>query len=180
LKDLLERGDQGDPAALPAIRKAFDERPELVALLGDLARHAEESLLTLVAGDALTAREAAQRHHADLRQRLMSSARTELETLLVRRVVLCWLAVHEADLALSACLTRRGEASPSTRAATQRLGRAEARLLAGVKALATVQKLTRPAPSPLQMLFAVPRPAGRGAEARRPRATARETSHAWN
>jgi hypothetical protein len=144
LLDLLERGNAGDVSVLPGLKKVFDDHPELVALLGDLARQAELSLLALVAGTSLTAREAISRHVAELRSRLQATAESELEKLLVERVVLSWLEVHYGDIDLAQHLLRQPGASPATQAAQKRLDRAHARFLTASKSLATVQKLIRP------------------------------------
>src|SRR5262249_38804759 len=90
LRALLGRAGAGDATALPALRRAFDQNPELVARLGDLAAHAEQALLALAAGDNLAAREAIARQAADLRGELLEAGSSALERLLVERVALCW------------------------------------------------------------------------------------------
>src|SRR5262249_46338127 len=92
LKDLLGRAGAGDPSGLPAVRRAFDENPELAERLGDLAAHAEQALLSLAVGDNLAAREAVAKQVAELRQELLGAGASPLEGLLVERVALCWLA----------------------------------------------------------------------------------------
>src|SRR5262249_20314681 len=91
VKDLLDRAGAGDPSALPALRRAFDENPELVARIGDLAAHAEQALLALAAGDNLAAREAIARQVTKLRAEMLGAGASRLERLLVERVALCWL-----------------------------------------------------------------------------------------
>jgi hypothetical protein len=67
LKDLLERGNSGDPTAVPELKGMFAENPEEAAALGDPVRHAEQALLALAAGENFTAREAiAHRRREDL------------------------------------------------------------------------------------------------------------------
>src|SRR5262249_19612067 len=61
LKTILERASRGDLTAMPELKKAFDERPELAALFGDLVRDAEEAVLNLAAGSYLVSREAIAR-----------------------------------------------------------------------------------------------------------------------
>ena len=154
--DVLERGNAGDLSALPALKEAFDERPELGAVFGDLARQAELALLALVAGSSLTAREAITRQVAELRGRLRANVNSELEKLLVERVVLSWLEVHYGDIDLAQHLLRQPGASPATQAAQKRLDRAQVRFLTASKALATVQKLLGPARPTLELLSHVP------------------------
>ena len=97
LRELLGRAGAGDADALPALRRAFDQSPELAARLGDLAAHAEQALLALAAGDNLAAREAVARQAARLRGELLGAGSSPLERLLVERVALCWLSTCQAD-----------------------------------------------------------------------------------
>src|SRR5215831_10861913 len=82
LKDLLDRAGAGDATALPALRRAFDDNPELAERLGDLAAHAEQALLALAAGANLAAREAIARQASKLRGELLGSGSSPLERLL--------------------------------------------------------------------------------------------------
>src|SRR5262245_4456296 len=152
LKELLERAGAGDAAALPALRRAFDENPELAKRLGDLAAHAEQALLSLAVGDNLAAREAVTRQAAKLRQELLGSGPSPLERLLVDRVALCWLAANAAEIEAAHLLRTTPSSSPANAAAQKRLGQAQQRFLAAVKALALVRKLVRPSPSPVDLL----------------------------
>jgi hypothetical protein len=172
LRALLERAGAGDAAALPALRRAFDEAPELAALLGDLAAHAEQAILTLAAGDNLAAREAIARQAAALRDELTQAGASPLERLLIQRVVLCWLAVNAADIEAAHLLRTVPGAAPAVAASHTRLGQAQQRLLAAGKALAVVRKLLRPAVSPTDLLRPVGEvPAPAGPRGRRPTAT---------
>jgi hypothetical protein len=170
LKAVLERANAGDETVLPQLKKAFDEHPELVPLFGDMVEHAKQALLTLAAGRCLTAREAVGREMSELRARLAATAATELERLLVDRTCLCWLAVNHADIDLAQKLLANPGTSPVSQAAQRRLDAAHRRFITATKALATLQKLVRPAPSPLDLaLRPVPeRPAGRLAGAPAP------------
>jgi len=151
LRDILERATQGDAAVLPQLQKVFDDNPELVKLFGDLAKHAEESLLAVVASSCLTAKEAIGRELAQLRENLTATATTELEKLLCDRVALCWLHVTATEVELAVRLRSLPVTSPTVRATQQRLDRAHSRFLSASRSLATVQKL-RPGPSPLDLI----------------------------
>lgn len=151
LKAILQRASQGDASVMPALTAALDSHPALVGLFGDLERRAEEALLGLATGSCLPAREAITRQLRDLRERLNEGTGTELERLLVGRVSLDWLAVHHAQIDLVAHLERSGT-SPASQAAQRRLDKAHARFLAATRTLATVGKLLRRAPSPLEMM----------------------------
>ena len=163
LKAVLERANAGDETVLPQLKKAFDEHPELVPHFGDMAEHAKQALLTLAAGKCLTAREAISRQMDELRTRLAATAATELERLLLDRVCVSWLWVYHADVNLAERVLADAGASPAGQAAQRRLDSAHRRFLTATKALATLQKLVRPAPSPLDLAMRpVPeRPAGR-------------------
>ncbi len=152
LRELLERGNRGDSTALPAIKKAFDENPELAAALGDMVKHAEEAVLTLAAGDSVTMKAAIGRQAGELRERLAAAATSELERLLIDRVCISWIEVYYGDVEQAHQLLRSSQAVQAAAASTRRLDRAHARFLSAVKALATVTKLVRPAPSPLDLL----------------------------
>jgi len=85
---------------------------------------------------------------AALRTELAGSAASPLEKLLVERVVLCWLQLHQAELAFAGA-TERTMAQGDYH--QRREVRAQARYMAAIKALATVRKLVQPALSPLEL-----------------------------
>jgi hypothetical protein len=152
LQTILARGHEGDPSVLPQLRQVFDEHPELAPFLGDLVKHAEQALLNWIAGTSLTAKEALTRQVAELRTRLMATTHSELEKLLVDRICLSWLAVNHAEFELAHFLKEHPFYSKTVQAAEKRLGRAQARHVAAIRALATVQKLVRPAVSAVDLL----------------------------
>ncbi len=150
---LLQRGHAGDLTAMPEVRRLFDESPELAEALGDLASHAEEALVRLVAGPSLTGAEAVRRHLQSLEDELLAEASSPLERLLVRRVVLCEAWVCQAELDLAGRLASGDDASPSCKEAVRRLDAACRRLCAAGKALGWARKLlARRPPSPLELL----------------------------
>ena len=150
LTDLFDRAAAGDRAVLPDLRKAFDDHPELVDRIGDVARVAEQAVLGLAVGDDLAGREAIARHAAATRARLLAESSGELEKLLVDRVVISSIEAMVDDATLAGHVKRQPD-SPSARAAQARLDRAHARFLAAARTLATVKKLLRPAVSPLDL-----------------------------
>jgi hypothetical protein len=166
LRALLLRGQQGDADALPAIRKAFADHPELAARLGDAGRLAEQGLLDLAAGQDLTTREALARRLGEVAQELAGEAASPLEKLLACQAALNHLAAAWAEVDLDRRLEHGEGALPATAAAERRLGAAQRRLLAASRALAVVKRLApRPTPTPLQMLgcaTAEKAPSGRG------------------
>jgi hypothetical protein len=151
---IVVAANAGDASVLPALKQALADHPELIDRLGDLAAHVERQLVSLVAGSSLAASEAVTSHLAKMRRDLGEDIASPLEKLLIKRVGLCWLAVHAAEIDRGELL--RGGASELLKAADQRVNRAHARLLSVTKALATVRKLLGPA---VPKLTLVPAPA---------------------
>lgn len=81
----------------------------------------------------------------------MKTATSELEKLLVDRVIISWIEVYHGDIDLAHQLLKVSGASKTAQAAQRRLDRAHARYLSAIKALATTQKLLRPTLSPLDL-----------------------------
>lgn len=142
----------GDSAALPALKRALADHPELIDLLGDLAAFAERTLIAHVAAPSLAAAEAATLHLAKMRKELGMDSAPPLERLLITRVVLCWLACHAAEIDRGDLL--KNGASELLKAADKRVDRAHARLLSATKTLAIVRKLSGPALPRLALLGA--------------------------
>jgi hypothetical protein len=130
----LERGHAGDLTALAEVRDIFDRHPELVEHVGNLAEHAKQAVLGLVAGSSLVGREAVARQADLLRQELLGDGASVLEKLLAERVALSWVWVHQADLELVEHLKQRPD-SLACRAAQKRLDAAQKRYLAAIRGL---------------------------------------------
>src|ERR1700694_5591042 len=103
MQPLLLRGQDGDLTALPELRHLLDTRRDLWEQVGDLAKHAELTQLTLIGGKNLLVKEAAQKKLAELKAELAGPSPTPLEKLLVDRIGVCWLQVHYLDM--DACHT---------------------------------------------------------------------------
>jgi len=136
LRRVVERARQGDAAALPELRRLLDESPELWRFYGDLARHAEESLVALAAGDNLLLRESLRRKLLELKASLAPN--TPLERLLVDRVAACWVAANHADAAFAQARGLEGAREGQLR---RRQDSAQRRLLESLKSLTTVRRL---------------------------------------
>ena len=152
LQGFFQLAAQGDESAIPSLSAAFDKFPELSRHFGDLTGHAERPLLELAARGCPLAREAIGRELRALRERLCAQAGTELERLLAARVSLDWLDLQLCQL--DVVDLGRLPNGPAARSAQERLGRAHARFLSSSKALATVGKLLRRAPSVMELLGA--------------------------
>jgi hypothetical protein len=123
-------------------------------LLGDLAKHVQETLVNLIVGSSLTGREAVVRQGETVREELLATAASPLERLLVERIVLAWWWALYGDLDVAQRLRQGQGATPATREADKRRHRAHQRFLTATKALAVVQKLLGPPLSPDQRIDA--------------------------
>jgi hypothetical protein len=101
LRAALERARGGDRAALPAVQAALDAHPELWERYGDLAAHARQSWIGLIAGTDLFLAEALSRKVGAMAAELAGPAPTPLESLLVGRVIACFLQIYYADVAFA-------------------------------------------------------------------------------
>jgi hypothetical protein len=91
---LRKRANAGDQRARAALIKYMDRRPERWAAFGDMARHAEMSLIETIAQGEWLAGEAITRDAARLRERLSRPNQSPLEELAVSRLVACWVQLQ--------------------------------------------------------------------------------------
>jgi hypothetical protein len=146
----VQRAQQGDASALPELRRALDEQPELWRRCGDLAAQAEAAWLRLAAGPDLLLRESLARKLEELKSELGGPDPSPLERLLVGRVASLWLQVHYADTVYAQ--TRGPVATPALlRELQRRQDSAERRDQAAIKQLALVRKLLRPSVAPVEV-----------------------------
>jgi hypothetical protein len=143
LRRLVERARGGDVTALPELRRLLDENAALWRAYGDLARHAEESLIAHAAGADLLLRESLRRKVAELKAGL--GPNNPLERLLVDRVAACWVAASHADAAFGQAGGARGPREGQLR---RRQDSASRRLTEAIRLLATVRRLLGPRASP--------------------------------
>jgi hypothetical protein len=135
---------------MPRLRQLLDAHSGLWRECGDLAQHAEDAWLRLVAGGNLMLRESLLRTLDELRAELTIDPASPLERLLVQRVVVSWLQASYADAAY-AQLPGSGATLAQIKAAEQRQGRSQHRLVQSIKMLAVVRRLLRPARSPVDL-----------------------------
>jgi hypothetical protein len=148
LRELVGRARQGDVTVLPRLKEFLDSHPQVWEELGDLALHAREALVRLVAGDDLLVGECVRRDLAALESELAGPSPSPLERILVQRIVLCRLQVSQADL--EAASQDQG-LNPHGPHAQRRQDAAHKRLLAAVKQLAVVRKLLAPSLPPITL-----------------------------
>ena len=97
LARLLKRAAQGDLSSLPELRQALDADASLWRQYGDLAAHAEASLILLAAGSNLLLAESLQRKLKALKDELGGEAASPLERLLIERATATWQQVSYYD-----------------------------------------------------------------------------------
>ena len=95
--DLLTRAEKGDQRALASIRAIFNDSPGYWEAFGNLTTMTENVLVQMVAGDAALSEEAIRRHLETLKASLASPTPSPPEQLLIDRVAVCYLQMHDAD-----------------------------------------------------------------------------------
>lgn len=166
IQPLLDRAQRGDESVLPELRRLLDEHPEIWRHAGDLARHAEQALLTLITGTDLFGQVAIRHKLAEIKTEVGGPSPSPLEKLLTERIAISWLAVHQGEIELSDVRQRHPGNTALADQARKRLDSAHKRYLYSIKQLAVVRKLLKPALSPLQLIGA---DLADRASARRPR-----------
>lgn len=140
MRRLLEAAQNGDDAAVPGVRALLKRAPNLHPI--HMTRQAQGTMLRTMFGKDLLAQEAARISLRAMRERLEGPNPTELEKVLVARIVTCHIAVNHAELVFSQNL------DTCTLAAAEyldrRIDRAQRRYLAAVDALARVRKMQLP------------------------------------
>lgn len=141
---LLVKAQGGDQKALDELRPILD-KTALWEYLGDLGRRVEESWLEAMTGRNKLGREAFEKRGAEMRHELLAAGDSQLERLLVDRVILTWLQVCHADMCYAGLLKGDGHTLQQGRYYQERQDRANARHLKAIKALASVRRLLVPA-----------------------------------
>lgn len=137
---LLRRAVAGDSAVLPDLRMVL-RQPEVVDVLGNLARRIEGELVARLTGKDLAFREAVTTRLAAMRADLAGPNASPLERQLVERVVLSWLTLHEAEYRFA---NTRDLSVKDADYWQRRIDACHRRYLSAVKMLATVRKLAIP------------------------------------
>lgn len=138
LQQLVTHAKSGDATVLPQLRDLLDDHLEIWQQYGSVGQHVEDKWLDLRAGDDPLVRESVKRAAEELREKLLHDGDSQLETLLVDRVVASWLMTRYFDSAISVML--QGLAA-RVRFLSQQLDKAQRRHAAAIKSLAEVRKL---------------------------------------
>jgi hypothetical protein len=139
---LLERAKAGDETVTEQVREMLTICPEFAESLGgDLGQITERLLSTAVAGNDIPFRESIKHKMATLRQDLAGPAATPIETLLIDRIVICWLQVQMADIAQA---KEESQTITLEKFQLRRQDSANRRYLAAIRTLATIRKMALP------------------------------------
>lgn len=135
---LINRAQDGDEEALPALRRVLDEAPKIARFV-DLARDVERSIVKMITGDDVFSQEAIPRNLKVMRQEIAGESPSTLERLLAERIALCWLELQyfEAIYAQNIGNLSINQSDYHQR----RIDKAHRRYLSSIKALAQIRKM---------------------------------------
>ncbi len=142
LKELVRQGCQ---EAIPKLREILDKHPELWRTQGNLACHAQNQWLELIAGQDVYLKEVVARFAADLRAELAGSEASPLETLIIERIVALSIQINYYELILAR--VENLKPTETSEYLHKRCQVADNRLQQAIVQLARIQKLlpnTRP------------------------------------
>jgi len=167
---LVRKANEGNQGAQGLLRKVLDACPEIWQPAGDLAEHAELSLIRLIAKEEWLLTESIRRKAEHMRKELAGPNPTPLEAMAIERVVACWLQLQYVD---SLCAQANGEL-PRAKFWLKQQGQAHRQHLSAVKSLTMIRALlpvageppARPAASVPRLTDASVAPSGGNGAAR--------------
>jgi hypothetical protein len=142
IQQLLKRAQENDVSCLPELRTLLHEKPELWHEIGDVCAHATRSTLRLYSGTNLLLQEAVFKKLAQLKTDLGGPSPSTVEKLIIDRIAVSWLQVHQLDFQAAADVV--SQISPAGVWAQKKIDSAHKRYLLAIKQLVTVRKLLRP------------------------------------
>jgi hypothetical protein len=131
LTRLVDEANGGNRDSLAKLRRMLDEHPEIWKTIGNLASHAEQTWITLVANDDHLVAESLTRQVADMKETLAGPHPTGTEKLLIDQVVVCWLAMQHAEM----CAAQSGGSVQQARFRVQRVDSAGRQYLGAIRIL---------------------------------------------
>jgi hypothetical protein len=138
---LTDRAQKGDQTALPDLRELLKEPAYVNALGGDLAKQAQLTLINKFSGKNLLYKESLTRKLDLMRDELAGKSPMPLESLLIDRIITCWLHLHHLEVIYA------GKESMSLELGSyyqRSISSAQKRYLAAIKTLALVRKMAVP------------------------------------
>jgi len=136
--ELVKRANAGDDDALAMMRKTLDSNPEIWQSVGDLAKHAQQSMVKLIAGGNMLVSESLLRKAEQMKGELAGTSPSKLEKLAVERIVACWL---EMEYLATTYPVAKGETLGQARFALKQKESSERRFNAAMKSLTTLRAL---------------------------------------
>lgn len=135
----MERAQDGDESALPALRRALDEEPKISRIFVNLADTLERSLTRNVAGDDLVVRECIPRNLEEMRKELAGENPSPLERLLVERIAICWLELQYFEIGYAQNISDMSLAQSEFQ--QKRIDKIHRRYLSAIRTLAQIRKM---------------------------------------
>jgi hypothetical protein len=145
---LVQQANDGNRRAQARLRAILDDCPEIWQRAGNLAEHAELSLVRLIAKEEWLLTESVRRCAAQMRSELAGPDPTPLEAIAVERVVACWLQLQYVDGLCAQADGELGRASFWLKRQTQ----ANRQFHAALKSLCMIRTLLPPSSQPLPRL----------------------------
>jgi hypothetical protein len=149
IQKLLDRAQKGDQRVIPVLKEILDENPEIWKRHGDLSKVSRDCLLGWISCENLLVRESIERVLQEMRTSLSKDTGSPVEALLIERVLIAWLEVHQSDMEVA--LYAGKTATPEGRQAQRRHDLANHRYHAALKLLVILQKHLKPTPSLYEM-----------------------------
>jgi hypothetical protein len=141
LRALANRAQKGDKTALPALRELLRDPALVDDWGGDLAKQAQLALIEKFSGKNLVFRESVPRKLDALRRELSGTNPTPLECLLIERILVGWLHLHQLEIVNA----NREDVSFELGTYYERcITSAQKRYLSAIKSLALIRKLAVP------------------------------------
>jgi hypothetical protein len=135
---LVKRANAGDDDALARMRQTLDSNPEIWESVGNLATHAQLSMVKLIAGGNKLVSESLLRKAEQMKGELAGASPSKLEKLAVERIVACWL---EMEYWATTYPVAKGETLGQARFALKQKESSERRFNAAMKSLTTLRAL---------------------------------------
>ncbi len=136
LGSLVDRANDGDPAALHRLRVVLDANPPLWRQVADLGQLALEELIDRAADGNRLMSESLERRLGEMRDELGGPRPTPVVSLAVERVLACWLHLQSLELDPQPA---ESEPSPLATWRLKCLDQAHRRYLSALRMLATLQ-----------------------------------------
>lgn len=138
---LLKRAQEGDEKTRPEMKAwLVKNAPDGIQQAQDFAR---DALLRAMSGKSILLEEDTRHQMKALHARLAGKSPSPLETLLVERIVTCWLHLHYYETL--AAQSMKDQSLRQSEAHGKRIEQAHRRYLSAIKALAQVRRLELPA-----------------------------------